>query len=627
MKKYYLLIVFGLLTYFAYGQPCSPLNVVLNTQAQVDNFVANAGGDCEIFQNLIISGSDITDISGLAFVTKVRRSLTVTNTSLTSLDGLQNITTVATATTLADLRIHNNPNLIEANLTALTDARDIFIHDCNQLQSIDFASFQEEHIQTLDIYQNNSLQTINFGNNASIRIDYLNIKDNPALTTITGFKLPNYSILDPNSPNAGVTLLNNPQLTTSNLFSDLTDYIGLITINNCGFTNLDSFINLREANYLFLTNNEALTNVDGLQNLETIETLIISGNDSLQTVLLGATNPFSGDVLRIENNVALTQISGSMVGSNGYGVLINNNPSLTMLNFLTNINSFTRPIIIRNNSSLTNLFGFENVVELGNLTIENNSSLTSISALINLERVRTFSIENNPNLQNLDGLETVTKSSSISIINNQNITSLNNLGQRIDAYALTVDGNQNLTDIEYLDNIIRLGGDLTITNNPNLDECCVLADFYTNGVVNGSIVISGNNTNCDSNLDILNGCGEDGVIANDNCQDVSNPDQTDTDNDGIGDACDNCPTTANNDQLDDDGNGVGNACQGLAGANVGFVGISTNTPMSKLHVEDGDVFISNIHRGIIMKTADGKCFRYQPDTNGKLVGKEIICPQ
>lgn len=393
------------------------------------------------------------------------------------------------------MRIQNNSNLLTANLTALTDARDIFIHDCDQLQSIDFASFQEEIIETLDIDQNNSLQTINFGNNASIRINKLSVKNNPILNTITGFKLTNYTIPD--------------------------------------------FLN---------------------------------------------------------------------------GVTFENNPSLTSLEVLSILTNYKRNITIK-------------IVELGNVAIENNSALTSISALMNLEKVRIFSIENNPNLQNLDGLETVINSSSINIVNNQNITSLNNLGQHIDAYALTVDGNQNLTDIEYLDNIIRLGGDLTITNNPNLDECCVLADFYTNGVVNGSIVISGNNTNCDSNLDILNGCDEDGVIANDNCQDISNPDQTDTDNDGVGDACDNCPSVANNDQMDADNDGIGDVCQGQAGANVGFVGISTNTPMSKLHVEDGDVFISNINRGIIMKTASGRCFRYQPNEQGMLIGKEIECPQ
>jgi hypothetical protein len=65
---------------------------------------------------------------------------------------------------------------------------------------------------------------------------------------------------------------------------------------------------------------------------------------------------------------------------------------------------------------------------------------------------------------------------------------------------------------------------------------------------------------------------EDGV---DNCPDVSNQDQTDTDGDGTGDACndvndldgdeysdilDNCPDTANPDQADTDGDGLGDAC-------------------------------------------------------------------
>ena len=69
---------------------------------------------------------------------------------------------------------------------------------------------------------------------------------------------------------------------------------------------------------------------------------------------------------------------------------------------------------------------------------------------------------------------------------------------------------------------------------------------------------------------------QDGVLSPvDNCPDVSNSGQTDTDGDGQGDACDgdddndtvvdggdNCPTTPNSGQTDTDGDGQGDACDG-----------------------------------------------------------------
>ncbi len=74
---------------------------------------------------------------------------------------------------------------------------------------------------------------------------------------------------------------------------------------------------------------------------------------------------------------------------------------------------------------------------------------------------------------------------------------------------------------------------------------------------------------------VFDGDGDGADDDVDNCPDVSNPDQLDTDMDGMGDACDadddndgvldgddNCPMVANEDQLDTDGDGDGDACDG-----------------------------------------------------------------
>jgi hypothetical protein len=55
--------------------------------------------------------------------------------------------------------------------------------------------------------------------------------------------------------------------------------------------------------------------------------------------------------------------------------------------------------------------------------------------------------------------------------------------------------------------------------------------------------------------------GPDGVgDACDNCPEITNVDQSDSDHDGVGYLCDNCPEDANPDQTDTDGDGTADAC-------------------------------------------------------------------
>lgn len=56
------------------------------------------------------------------------------------------------------------------------------------------------------------------------------------------------------------------------------------------------------------------------------------------------------------------------------------------------------------------------------------------------------------------------------------------------------------------------------------------------------------------------------LVFLDNCPDVPNPDQMDSDDDGAGDACDNCPGLANGGQHDLDGDGLGDACDNCTSA-------------------------------------------------------------
>ncbi len=58
----------------------------------------------------------------------------------------------------------------------------------------------------------------------------------------------------------------------------------------------------------------------------------------------------------------------------------------------------------------------------------------------------------------------------------------------------------------------------------------------------------------------------------------------------------------------------------------GNFGVGTNEPNAKVHVTDGDVYISDINKGIIMKSPNGQCWRGTINNNGVLEFNATACP-
>lgn len=99
---------------------------------------------------------------------------------------------------------------------------------------------------------------------------------------------------------------------------------------------------------------------------------------------------------------------------------------------------------------------------------------------------------------------------------------------------------------------------------PSGNPFCAIADANTFVLDNCSDIPNSDQRDTDRD-GIGDACDNDpdndGVVAgDDNCPTVANPNQRDTDNDGVGDRCDICPNVNDPEQRDIDQDGIGDAC-------------------------------------------------------------------
>lgn len=535
MKLKLLMALSLLLSINSFAQ-CPP-DGVFNSQAEIDAFAIDFS-DCDSLGSLVISGSDINDLSPLSNLIAIESLKIEDNLILNSLNGLNNITEISNG-----IEIINNSQLI--NLDGLSS----------------LANFNYDNLNDLTIENNPELLSINgLGNANNNFILNIYIKDNPNLVNFNGLE----------------TIITNESITSNKVFDlviDNNDFIvdfagleGLSSVSN-DFTienndSLDSFNgldNLIGAELFTFTNNDAMTSFSSLDGIFTECGIIITDNDLLEDIdgfggffipsgfcspdIIITNNPllslcstnFMCSIIQFVDGDSVYNVSNNASGCNSTVELetdcpecpnslvfnsqadidafpinnsncetvrnivisgndinnltrlstliyvenlsINNNPILTSLNGLNNINTIIGLSII-NNDQLTDLDGLSSLDNLGqehntffpanNLSIRDNENLTNISMLVNtgIHRIEIIRIQNNPSLLSLDGFESIEWSYVFLITNNDALTNLTGLENLSTGSDTVIEDNDSLIDLQGLNNISNIG--LNLNNNPSL---------------------------------------------------------------------------------------------------------------------------------------------------------------
>lgn len=283
---------------------CLPYgNYYFEQQSDIDNFATDYSNCTQLAGDVLISGTDITNLNGLNGVQSINGNLEITppqnlQMPLANLTGFENLATIT-----GDLLIEDNGSLNSlTGLESLETIGGIFsIKDNSQLLNLDGLSSLDSIGLTLQIEDNDALQNINglsslknimgFGivtnrnlinlggleNLEEVRGGTFAIYDNEKLDSLTNFG--NLSEI-----HASIRISTNPKLRNLKGFEQL-HYARYVSIDNSQLTSLEGLNNLEEVDtYMQLWENSRLQDLSALGNLKYVKRLSITSNDSLSTL-------------------------------------------------------------------------------------------------------------------------------------------------------------------------------------------------------------------------------------------------------------------------------------------------------------------------------------------------------
>lgn len=234
------LLLFAISTSFA---QCPEGEVLLRSQADIEQFRNNFPGCTRLQSGLTISGNDITSLRFLNNITSVQQAITIINNpNLRSLSGLENITEFIYTPPLPPappqsgcISILNNPLLEHfnefSNIVPVTNngfiSLKLEVKDNQSLLNLEGFTGISEAISFIDVTNNVRLTSLNGLENISFTIS-MRLEDNPVLNDIS-------AIVNTTIGNSGVRIVGNTSLSecaVQSICNAITDNRGNVTIEN-----------------------------------------------------------------------------------------------------------------------------------------------------------------------------------------------------------------------------------------------------------------------------------------------------------------------------------------------------------------------------------------------------------
>lgn len=466
-------------------------DINLTTQAAVDRFPKDYPGCSRLLNGLFISGSNITNLDSLQQIKHIGFYLIITaNPSLTSITGLSNLETVG-----SDLDISNNPLLQSAeglsSLKSIGGYLGIYtnysLSSLGNIDQLDYKTITEMYIQ-----ENQKLSICNIPPVCSFINDPANVDVTFIDHNKSGCETPNQvksACGLASCPTGNITLTTQAQVNQfRSLLLDCTILPGDLTITGSDITYLDSLSVLSGINGQLRIENTSLHSLFGLGELmaPSINHLVIKNNPSLAICdvrsvcdyisLPSKTYEISGNAPTCTSVSAVMAECGKTCFRDGLVVT-----TQAQVDALTNLCESIPGSVYIDGSSIVRLDSFYKIKTIGGAFTIANTSLTTLHGLESLQSIGSlFDIRNNGSLTNLDGLQNLNESgaslgATIRVLNNGQLTSINGLKRIKKAYFnLIIQQNGQLTSLSGLDSVESVTNNLIISNNASLTSTAAL---------------------------------------------------------------------------------------------------------------------------------------------------------